>query len=105
MDFLELVRKELESARAAHPTNMHNMHEAYAVILEEMDELKAEIWKSPRKRDYRAMADEIIQVAAMCARAYEDCNLADLAGTESEAVTRRVSISSITSSREAPPHG
>jgi hypothetical protein len=51
------------------------------------------------------MADEIIQVAAMCARAYEDCNLADLAGTESEAVTRRVSISSITSSREAPPHG
>ncbi len=43
-------------------------HEGYAVLLEEMDELKDEVWRSPGKRDYSAMMKEACQVAAMAIR-------------------------------------
>ncbi|MEZ4661195.1 MAG: hypothetical protein R2911_26910 [Caldilineaceae bacterium] len=36
--FPELVAEELRQARAANPP-FHNLHEGYAVILEEVDEL------------------------------------------------------------------
>lgn len=62
--------------RSAMKTNspMHSLHEGYAVILEEMDELKTEVWKNPRKHpDRRALArKEAVQVAAMVVRLLHD---------------------------------
>lgn len=50
-------------------------HEGYAVILEEMDELKAHVWMNQSRRDINAMAREAIQVAAMAVRFIHDvCN-------------------------------
>jgi hypothetical protein len=50
-------------------------HEGYAVILEELDELKEHVWKNQTKRDIVEMKNEAIQVAAMCLRfVYDVCN-------------------------------
>ena len=46
----------------------NSAHEGYAVLLEELDELKAEVWKSPKNRDPQAMQEEAIQVGAMALR-------------------------------------
>lgn len=43
-------------------------HEGLAVLWEEFEELKAEVWKSPKKRDYAAMHAEAVQVCAMSLR-------------------------------------
>jgi len=43
-------------------------HEGYAILLEEMDELKTEIWKHQSKRDMARMRKEAIQVGAMALR-------------------------------------
>lgn len=51
---------------------MHSAHEGYAVILEELDELKAEVFKSPMHRDPDRIRDEAIQVAAMAIRFLAD---------------------------------
>lgn len=71
--FPELVRIDLEKARTKHPGGMHSCHEAYGVILEELDEF----WDLVRqqKPDKREMLDELVSVAAMCQRAAEDLEL------------------------------
>lgn len=61
---LEAAR-ELDRAMALHGP-MHSAHEGYAVMLEEMDELWAEIKK--REPDKVAMRAEAIQIAAMAMR-------------------------------------
>lgn len=66
-DLLDEVREELLAARERYGP-MHSAHEGYAVILEELDELKAEVWKSPKKRDLAAMRAEAVQLAAMAVR-------------------------------------
>lgn len=43
-------------------------HEGYAILLEEMDELKAEVWKKPSVRSKDKMREEAKQVAAMAIR-------------------------------------
>ncbi len=50
----------------------NSAHEGYAVILEEVDELKEEIWKKRKDRDKGAMRAECIQIAAMALRFIED---------------------------------
>lgn len=52
-------------------------HEGYAVLLEEVDELKAEVWKSPRKRDPEAMLKEAVHAATMGLRFVVDVCLGE----------------------------
>ena len=70
---LEAIRLELIRARGLH-SEFNSAHEGYAVILEELDELKAEVWKKRQERDRGAMRAEAIQIAAMAVRfALEIC--------------------------------
>ncbi len=53
----------------------NSAHEGYAILLEEMDELKAHVWTNQKRRDIDAMRVEAIQVAAMALRFIADvCN-------------------------------
>jgi hypothetical protein len=68
MTFIEAI--EAEVARAdRHGATFASLHEAYAVILEEVDEL----WEIARqKRKYRRAPDiekELVQIAAMAIKA------------------------------------
>jgi hypothetical protein len=63
------VLAEFHRASDLHP-KFNSAHEGYAVILEEMDELKAEVWK--RHHDPALMRKEAVQVAAMALRFLTD---------------------------------
>lgn len=53
----------------------NSAHEGYAVLLEEVDELKEHVWTNQKRRDLKAMRKEAIQVAAMAIRfVREVCN-------------------------------
>jgi hypothetical protein len=68
-DSLAYVSIELSRALKAHPP-MASAHEGYAVILEEVEELWAEIKRDKRDPAKRlaAMRREAVQVAAMGTR-------------------------------------
>jgi hypothetical protein len=72
--FVSQMADELAVAQSKHQA-LHSAHEGFAVILEEVDELKAEVWKRGSQRDFEAMRRELIQVAAMCARMAIDLDL------------------------------
>lgn len=69
--FAKLVLEEFYKATGKHGA-FNNLHEAYAVILEEVDELWDETKKKPQVRDYENIKLELIQIAAMCMRAAVD---------------------------------
>lgn len=71
-DFLAEVADELLRAQAKWAP-MNSPHEAYAVILEEVDEFWAEVRKKQTEHDPVAMYEELVQIAAMAARAAVDC--------------------------------
>ena len=72
-DIMNEVYEETDNAMSANAP-MHSLHEGYAVILEEVDEFKAEVWKNPRKHPDRMVLarKELIQIAAMAIRAIYD---------------------------------
>lgn len=72
-DFHALQAQELIEARTKHPKKFGSFHEAYAVILEEVDEF----WDNVRKDAVEDMLAELVQVAAMAQRAAEDLGLTD----------------------------
>jgi hypothetical protein len=83
MNFERLVEEELNRARRIYPP-IHSLHEGYAVILEEVKELEAEVFKKPFERDLEQVLIELAQIAAMCMRTAEDCrllNINELAGS------------------------
>jgi hypothetical protein len=61
------VRMEHRLAISKFPP-FNSAHEGLAVILEEFEELKAEVFKKKADRSYPAMKAEAIQVAAMSLR-------------------------------------
>lgn len=65
-----------EIARAVAKWPLFNSaHEGFAILLEEVDELKAHVWTNQKRRDLSAMREEAIQVAAMALRfAAEVCS-------------------------------
>jgi hypothetical protein len=46
----------------------HSLHEAYAVLLEEVDELKLECWRKDEERSPEMIEHEAIQIAAIAMR-------------------------------------
>jgi hypothetical protein len=70
--FLSLVAAELAKARAKH-RSIYSLHEGYAVVLEELDELWDEVRAQEVSRE--RVLKELVQVAAMCQRFAEDCDL------------------------------
>lgn len=68
---LEEIRNEDERAYSKH-ADLNSLHEAYAVILEELDEVWDEVKKKSGERDLQAVRQELIQVAAMAVRAILD---------------------------------
>ncbi len=66
-----LIENEILRAKAKHgPQNFNSFHEGYAVLLEEVDEVKLEVWKS--KHDKELIKKEAIQVAAMAVRIVDE---------------------------------
>lgn len=65
---LNEISTEVLRAKTLFPTNFHNQHEAYAVILEEFDELWEEIKKNHKHYDLAAQRTEATQAAAMLVR-------------------------------------
>lgn len=75
------VACELHRARRDFP-KMASLHEGYAILLEEVEELWEEIKKNPRKRDLSKVLEEAIQVGAMVQRLAEDGLAPMLTGDE-----------------------
>lgn len=64
---LREVEAEVRRASSIYPP-FSSLHEGYAILLEEVEELWDEIKKSPRKRDAAKIKEEATQVAAMATR-------------------------------------
>lgn len=64
----EQIALEVTRAKTMYPAMFVNQHEAYAVILEEVDELWDEIKKNQKKYDLPAQKKEATQAAAMLVR-------------------------------------
>lgn len=66
------VHREVLDAQANWP-KFNSAHEGFAVLLEEVEELKAEVWINQKKRDPLKMYKEAKQIAAMAIRFMSDC--------------------------------
>ena len=66
---LAQIEAEYWRAKGLFPADINSEHEGYAVLLEEVDELKAEVWKNQRQPErIPNIRKEAIQVAAMAIR-------------------------------------
>lgn len=75
-EFAAEVAAELCRARSKHPRKIGSVHEAVAVIEEEFLEFRAVVYSQLRGSQQRfEMWEELVQMAAMCQRAAEDCYL------------------------------
>ena len=70
MDILQEIDAERKRAKDLWPGMFKNYHEAYAVILEEVDELWDEIKK--KEQDPLRIREESIQAAAMLVRLIDE---------------------------------
>jgi hypothetical protein len=70
-DLLSKVSAEVDRARSLYP-RFNSLHEGYAVMLEEVEELWEMIRKSKELNADDRMRDEAIQIAAMAIRFIED---------------------------------
>jgi hypothetical protein len=70
-EFSSLVAAEIKCARSKHKP-INSAHEGYAVILEEVEEFWEEVMKKRKDRSADKMRAELVQIAAMAQRTYED---------------------------------
>lgn len=70
---VEDVQQQVEKAMTKHTQPIHSAHEGYAVILEELDEVKEEVWKNYPNRPH--LRHELTHVAAMAIRMIYDLGL------------------------------
>ena len=73
------VAAEMRSAREKHGPKA-SAHEAYAVILEEVEEFWDEVKKKSQARCHANMATELVQIAAAALLALTDLDLIAKAG-------------------------
>lgn len=73
-EFAREVRRELERARNGH-AKLNSAHEAYSVILEELDEFWDQCRRKREDRHRGEVFRELVQIAAMAQRAAEDLDL------------------------------
>jgi len=71
---MEEVAIEICSARCAHP-DYNSLHEAYAIIKEELDEFWEEVRKKTAKRSATRCREELVQIACTAIRAVSDLAL------------------------------
>jgi hypothetical protein len=74
--FERLQSDELSKVRA-RGLSCKSWHEAYGLILEELDEFWEEVRKKTSKRDRMGALKELVQISALCQRAAEDLALVD----------------------------
>lgn len=70
------VRKEMRRAISLYEP-MRSPHEGYAILLEEVRELEAEVFTNPKARKIGFMRKEACHVAAMALRFMMDCTEAE----------------------------
>lgn len=71
---MNAVYDEVAKAKENWPP-FHSAHEGFAILLEEVDELKGHVWTNQKRRNLEEMRKEAIQVAAMAVRfASEVCS-------------------------------
>jgi glutamyl-tRNA reductase len=71
---LSEIHEELASAQEMHEP-MNSLHEAYAVILEEVEEFWEQVRMKSGCRDLQQVKRELIQIAAMACRTILDMKL------------------------------
>lgn len=69
-DFLHATQLEAERATSLHG-NFNSAHEAYGVLAEEVEEFWEEVRKKREHRTQQSMAVELVQIAAVCLKAYQ----------------------------------
>lgn len=79
-DFAHLVQRELERQEKSFPgRKVASMHEAYGVLLEEVDEFWDEVKKKPTKRVPSEVLTELVQISAYCSRIAVELAIMDAA--------------------------
>jgi hypothetical protein len=68
---VQAIEQEYNRASSNYPP-FASAHEGLAVLEEEFEELKREVFKSPKSRDYGLMKKEAVQIAAMAIRFITD---------------------------------
>lgn len=74
MDFATLVKKEVKKAYANYGPH-NSLHESFAILLEEVDELWDEVRKKRKDRDPENILLELVQIAATAQKAAESHGL------------------------------
>lgn len=69
---LLFIEKELQKAKFRFPEKINSYHEAYAILLEEVDEFWEEVKKNENERSKKQLSLEILQVATVAIRIYQD---------------------------------
>lgn len=67
----DALAEAFDAGRRFAPFN--SAHEAFAVLLEEVDELKAHVWTRQDRRNLAAMRKEALQVAAVAITFAAEC--------------------------------